>query len=160
MRLLQVDVDRKKILLKHFTGSLRSNLEGAEVRSHVMIVNPKAASTYHPNLFLSVLLQITASSIIEAAHKEDSQEQGKPTAEIILEGLYVENQRLKRDMRMLGEELSGYRRRDMSTSGCSLDGEVNDEEMIDFSSVGSPESISPIVPLEQHQHSNSPALSV
>jgi len=46
VRLLQVDLGRKRILLKHFTGSLRSNLEGAEVCIHYLPIRMEMCKGY------------------------------------------------------------------------------------------------------------------
>lgn len=50
---------------------------------------------------------------------------------MVVEGLYMENKRLKRDMKMLGEELNVYRAKEQEEGSREgvIDGEDVDEDM-------------------------------
>jgi predicted nuclease with TOPRIM domain len=119
VRLVQADLERKRVLLRHFTGSLRGGPD-EEV--------------------------VTIEQIIEAAagSAEGAQGQGHvhgaaAVLESVLKTLHQENSRLKRDLRALGEEvhsLKSMHSSDLSTSGVVGDTEAEDDG--DLSLTGDP----------------------
>lgn len=92
-------MERKKILLRHFTGSIRGEDE-----------------------------TVTVDSIVKAAQREkmDEDDDGGPrTLELVLRGIYIDNVRLRRDLKMIGEELNEVRK-----ARAPSEGEVFDDDSI------------------------------